>query len=68
MGSQEDMKNATLFIEEHKIKPVVSVVLDDLDKFEEGFNLMKNNGQFGKIVMKVKHEEDDNNSRLELIA
>lgn len=64
MGSQEDMKNATLFIEEHKIKPVVSVVLDDLDKFEEGFNLMKNNGQFGKIVMKVKHEEDDNNSRL----
>ena len=64
MGSQEDMKNATLFIEEHKIKPVVSVVLDDLDKFEEGFNLMKNNGQFGKIVMKVKHEENDNNSRL----
>ena len=64
MGSQEDMKNATLFIQEHKIKPVVSVVLDDLDKFEEGFNLMKNNGQFGKIVMKVKHEEDDNNSRL----
>ena len=64
MGSQEDMKNATLFIEEHKIKPVVSVVLDDLDKFEEGFNLMKNNGQFGKIVMKVKHGEDDNNSRL----
>ena len=64
MGSQEDMKNATLFIEEHKIKPVVSVVLDDLDKFEEGLNLMKNNGQFGKIVMKVKHEEDDNNSRL----
>ena len=64
MGSQEDMKNATLFIEEHKIKQVVSVVLDDLDKFEEGFNLMKNNGQFGKIVMKVKHEEDDNNSRL----
>ena len=64
MGSQEDMKNATLFIEEHKIKPVVSVVLGDLDKFEEGFNLMKNNGQFGKIVMKVKHEEDDNNSRL----
>ena len=64
MGSQEDMKNATLFIEEHKIKPVVSVALDDLDKFEEGFNLMKNNGQFGKIVMKVKHEEDDNNSRL----
>ena len=64
MGSQEDMKHATLFIEEHKIKPVVSVVLDDLDKFEEGFNLMKNNGQFGKIVMKVKHEEDDNNSRL----
>ena len=64
MGSQEDMKNATLFIEEHKIKPVVSVVLDDLDKFEEGFNLMKNNGQFGKIVMKVKHEEYDNNSRL----
>ena len=62
MGSQEDMKNATLFIEEHKIKPVVSVVLDDLDKFEEGFNLMKNNGQFGKIVMKVKHEEDDNNN------
>ena len=53
MGSQKDLIDATEFIKLHSIKPAVSVVLEDLDEFEKGFELMQRGDQFGKIVMKV---------------
>lgn len=60
MGSQKDLIDATEFIKLHRIKPAVSVVLEGLDDFEQGFQLMQRGDQFGKIVIKVQR----NSSRL----
>ncbi|KAJ7279681.1 hypothetical protein C8J57DRAFT_1448907 [Mycena rebaudengoi] len=54
MGSRKDMKDATKFLEEHKIVPVVSHVLPGLEAAEEGFELMRTGQQFGKIVIKIQ--------------
>jgi len=54
MGSHRDLLNATAFLSEHKMVPVVSDVVDGLDHCEEGFELMKKGGQVGKIVIKVR--------------
>ncbi|OCB84202.1 NAD-binding protein [Sanghuangporus baumii] len=53
MGSKKDLIDATEFIRLHGVKPAVSVVLESLDDFEQGFQLMQRGDQFGKIVMKV---------------
>jgi D-arabinose 1-dehydrogenase-like Zn-dependent alcohol dehydrogenase len=60
MGSHQDMLDATQFIAKHKIVPVVSQVLEGLDAANEGFEMMKNHSQFGKIVVRI----DANKSRL----
>lgn len=54
MGSQKDLEDATEFIKFHSIKPIVSIVLDGLDQFEKGFELMQKGDQFGKIVMNMR--------------
>lgn len=54
MGSQKNLEDATEFIRFHSIKPIVSEVLEGLDQFEKGFDLMQKGDQFGKIVMKVR--------------
>ena len=51
MGSHQDMKNATEFLAEHRIVPVVSHVLDGLESAEEGFELLKRGDQFGKVII-----------------
>ncbi|KAJ7184834.1 hypothetical protein C8R46DRAFT_1065285 [Mycena filopes] len=51
MGSRQDMVDATRFIAEHKIVPVVATVLAGLASAEEGFELMEKGAQFGKIVL-----------------
>lgn len=53
MGSHQDLIDATKFLEETHIVPVVSHVLDGLESAEEGFELMKRGGQFGKIVINM---------------
>lgn len=53
MGSQKDLIDATNFIADYKVKPVVSDVLDGLEAAEKGFELMSRGDQFGKIVIKV---------------
>ena len=53
MGSRADLLEATNFIQKHHIVPVVSHVINGLDRFEEGFKLMAHGDQFGKIVMRV---------------
>ena len=54
MGSRKDLEDATAFLAEHKIVPVVSDVLDGLDAVEQGFDLIKRGGQFGKIVIDLQ--------------
>lgn len=49
MGSTAEFKAAMNFIGEHKIRPVVHTVLKGLEGAEEGFELMKVGGQFGKV-------------------
>jgi len=58
MGSHRDLIDATNFVSEHRIIPVVSHVLDGLEAAEEGFELMKRGDQFGKIVIKVDDKID----------
>ncbi|KAJ7644825.1 NAD(P)-binding protein [Roridomyces roridus] len=53
MGSRADLIAATAFISKHKIVPVVDTVLQGLESAEEGFEMMKRWGQFGKIVVRV---------------
>lgn len=53
MGSLKDLVDATMFMSEHHIVPVVSHVLDGLEAAEEGFELMKCGDQFGKIVIRI---------------
>ncbi|KAI5900674.1 NAD(P)-binding protein [Schizophyllum commune H4-8] len=54
MGSRKDLEDATAFMAKHKIVPVVSDVLDGLDAVEQGFDLIKRGGQFGKIVIDLQ--------------
>lgn len=49
MGSLAEFKLAVAFIEKHKIRPVVDIILDGLESAEEGFEIMKNGSQFGKV-------------------
>ncbi|KAG7098313.1 hypothetical protein E1B28_000274 [Marasmius oreades] len=53
MGSVVDLRNATEFLAEHKIVPVISTVLDGLGNAEEGFRILNEGDQFGKVVIKV---------------
>jgi D-arabinose 1-dehydrogenase-like Zn-dependent alcohol dehydrogenase len=53
MGSRQDLIDATAFITEHKIVPLVSSVLSGLDAIEEGFEILKTGDQFGKIVVRI---------------
>ncbi|KAH7906106.1 hypothetical protein BJ138DRAFT_1163409 [Hygrophoropsis aurantiaca] len=54
MGSFQDLVDATAFISENRIVPVVSHVLDGFESAEEGFELMKRGDQFGKIVIDLE--------------
>ncbi|KAF8438174.1 NAD-P-binding protein [Boletus edulis BED1] len=53
MGSYQDLVDATRFMAEHAIVPVVSHVLEGLGSAEQGFELMKRGSQFGKIVVRM---------------
>ncbi|KAJ8583566.1 NAD(P)-binding protein [Rhizopogon salebrosus TDB-379] len=61
MGSLKDLTDATQFLSEHRIVPVVSHVLDGLEAADEGFELLKRGDQFGKFVLKI-----DNNASAKL--
>lgn len=53
MGSVKDFIDATKFLSEQRIVPVVSHVLEGLEAAEEGYELLKRGDQFGKIVIKI---------------
>lgn len=53
MGSRQDLVEATEFLSQHRIVPVVSTVLKGLESADEGFEELNRGGQFGKIVIKL---------------
>ena len=65
MGSHKDLIDATNFIAEHRLVPVVSDILDGLEGAEEGFELINKGQQFGKVVIRIRHKEaTSGNARL----
>lgn len=57
MGSRKEFSEMVSFVNQHKIKPVVSRVvkgIDNLEEIDELFTEMKNGSQFGKLVIEVK--------------
>jgi len=59
MGSRKEFKDMVEFVNEKKIVPVVSKVvngLDDLEGVEGLFQEMKEGKQFGKLVIRVKKD------------
>jgi D-arabinose 1-dehydrogenase-like Zn-dependent alcohol dehydrogenase len=57
MGSHKDLEDATKFFEKHRIVPIVTHVLQGLESAEEGFEMMKRGDHFGKVVIKVVHND-----------
>jgi D-arabinose 1-dehydrogenase-like Zn-dependent alcohol dehydrogenase len=53
MGSKADLQAATDFIAQHQITPVVSHVIDGIERAEEGFELLAGGNRFGKVVIKM---------------
>ncbi|KAI0647475.1 NAD(P)-binding protein [Trametes meyenii] len=53
MGSKQDLVDATDFLAEHRIVPIVSHVLEGLDAAEQGFQLLEHGDHFGKIVIRI---------------
>jgi D-arabinose 1-dehydrogenase-like Zn-dependent alcohol dehydrogenase len=53
LGSVKDFIDATKFLSEKRIVPVVSHVIEGLEAAEEGYELLKRGDQFGKIVIKI---------------
>ncbi|KAI0748427.1 NAD-P-binding protein [Daedaleopsis nitida] len=57
MGSHQDLVDATAFMAKHKIVPIVSCVLDGLESAEQGFQHLEKGDHFGKIVIRIPHDE-----------
>ncbi|KAK4142352.1 uncharacterized protein C8A04DRAFT_38305 [Dichotomopilus funicola] len=65
MGSKREFEEMVAFVDEHKIRPVVSRVVKGLDNVEgiDGlFEDMKAGRQFGKLVIQI--DGDDSSSKL----
>ena len=57
MGSRKEFKDMVAFVNEKKIKPVVSRVVNGLDNLKEIdtlFDEMKTGSQFGKLVIEIE--------------
>ncbi|KAF9934932.1 hypothetical protein BGZ65_003569 [Modicella reniformis] len=53
-GSRYEFEQMLEFVNEHKLKPVVSQVWQGLESAEEAFEAMKKGSQFGKLVLSLK--------------
>ena len=58
MGSHKDLIDATNCLSQHNIVPIVSHVLDGLESAEQGFQLLQRGEQFGKVVIRIRHEDE----------
>ena len=53
LGSRDELTKATAFIAQHKIVPVISTTLRGLDNSLQGFDLLHEGKQMGKIVVSI---------------
>jgi D-arabinose 1-dehydrogenase-like Zn-dependent alcohol dehydrogenase len=59
MGSRKEFKDMVAFVNEKKIRPVVSRVvkgIDNIREIDELFEEMKKGSQFGKLVVEIQGE------------
>lgn len=60
MGSRAEFKDMIAFVDEKKIRPIVSRVVEgslaDIGKWDELFDDMRRGKQFGKLVYAVKED------------
>jgi D-arabinose 1-dehydrogenase-like Zn-dependent alcohol dehydrogenase len=57
MGSRKEFKDMVAFVNEKKIRPVVSRVvkgIDNIKAIDELFEEMKKGSQFGKLVIEIQ--------------
>lgn len=54
MGSQRDLEDATNFVAEKKLVPVISHTVDGLESIEKGFEILEKGEQFGKVVVRIQ--------------
>jgi len=54
MGSKKDLMDATDFIAEKKLVPIISHTVDGLESIERGFEILEKGEQFGKVVVKIQ--------------
>ncbi|KAG9244060.1 zinc-binding dehydrogenase [Calycina marina] len=60
MGSRQEFSEMIAFVNEHKIKPIVSRVvkgIDNIKDIDSLFDDMKNGTQFGKLVIEITGEQ-----------
>ncbi|KAG0259473.1 hypothetical protein DFQ27_004053 [Actinomortierella ambigua] len=57
MGSRDEFHDMVSFVQEHKIKPVVSRVWQGLEFSEEAFETMRSGKQFGKLHQMLRGRE-----------
>ncbi|EGC49592.1 alcohol dehydrogenase [Histoplasma capsulatum var. duboisii H88] len=61
MGSRKEFKDMINFVNEQKIKPIISRVVQGIDNvkaIDELFDDMKNGTQFGKLVIELVNSGD----------
>ncbi|KAL7283719.1 hypothetical protein ACG7TL_003156 [Trametes sanguinea] len=58
MGSKQDLLDATAFLAQHRIVPIVSDVLDGLDSAPRGFEILEHGDHFGKVVIRLVPDSD----------
>lgn len=61
MGSRKEFREMVNFVNEHKIKPIISRVVQGIDNIKaiDGlFDDMKNGIQFGKLVIEIANSSD----------
>jgi D-arabinose 1-dehydrogenase-like Zn-dependent alcohol dehydrogenase len=59
MGSRKEFKDMVAFVNEKKIRPVVSRVvkgIDNIREIDQLFDEMKKGSQFGKLVVEIQGE------------
>ena len=59
MGSSKEFKEMVAFVNEKKIRPVVSRVvkgIENIGEIDELFEEMKKGSQFGKLVVEIQGE------------
>lgn len=66
MGSRKEFKDMVAFVNEKKIKPIVSRTVKGLDNIKginDLFEDMKKGSQFGKLVIEIE-QDGSNGSKL----